>query len=146
MANLRQIVDGRALQAYGTSEGVTKSWDTRGRAGFKQAEDKQWHSGPKGTGVEVDPEGNQRQKMGVEWSREGRGADEMGTGMKRAGLAYSGEPYADAARFTHPDGSYVDVERGGKWRHWDGASGATYREGSGFSTLRQHVTSKYGRR
>lgn len=31
MANLRQIVDGRALQAYGTSEGVTKSWDTRGR-------------------------------------------------------------------------------------------------------------------
>ncbi len=36
MATLRQILDKRTtidLQAYGTPEGVSKAWDTRGRSG-----------------------------------------------------------------------------------------------------------------
>ena len=31
MTTLRQIADGKTLEAYGTSEGVKKEWDERGR-------------------------------------------------------------------------------------------------------------------
>lgn len=38
MPTLRQIADGKVIQAYGTSESVKKAWDTRGR-GRKAKED-----------------------------------------------------------------------------------------------------------
>lgn len=31
MTTLRQLADGKTIMAYGTSEGVSKAWDTRGR-------------------------------------------------------------------------------------------------------------------
>jgi hypothetical protein len=54
MPNLRQLVDGRCLEgellAYGTSEGVKKAWDARGRVGAHQAlQSKGWsRAGGKG--------------------------------------------------------------------------------------------------
>jgi len=42
MPTLRDITDGKVIQAYGTSESVTKSWDTRGRGRHKKsAEDRE---------------------------------------------------------------------------------------------------------
>ena len=36
MPSLRNIIDRKVMYAYGTSEGVTKAWDTRGRGRHEQ--------------------------------------------------------------------------------------------------------------
>lgn len=63
MPNLRQILDRKTvidLQAYGTPEGVEKSWDTRGRG--RKAEEKKANSWEPG----YDSKGNKRD----EWTGE----------------------------------------------------------------------------